>query len=148
MGAGAKTAIAVLLAWSSCWRPGVVPSVIAGLLAAFAMVLFRAVTVEQAYRSINWTTVILVGAMIPLSTAMAKSGAANAGRRAGAYGRRAEPVCAAGRPVRADGDPGPVDQQHGDRTDHHSHRGRGGGDRHFGAAGADERRRSRRRVRS
>jgi len=34
------------------------------------------VTVDQAYRSINWTTVILVGAMIPLSTAMSTSGAA------------------------------------------------------------------------
>ncbi len=33
-------------------------------------------TVEQAYRSINWTTVILVGAMIPLSTAMSETGAA------------------------------------------------------------------------
>ncbi len=33
-------------------------------------------TVEQAYRSVNWTTVILVGAMIPLSTAMTQSGAA------------------------------------------------------------------------
>ena len=34
------------------------------------------VTVEQAYRAINWTTVILVGAMMPLSTAMTQSGAA------------------------------------------------------------------------
>jgi di/tricarboxylate transporter len=41
------------------------------------MVLLGVLTVEQAYRSINWTTVILVGAMIPLSTAMTKSGAAN-----------------------------------------------------------------------
>jgi di/tricarboxylate transporter len=32
--------------------------------------------VEQAYRAINWTTVILVGAMTPLSTAMAETGAA------------------------------------------------------------------------
>ena len=65
-----------------------VPSAIAGLLAACAMVLLRVVSVEQAYRSINWTTVILVGAMIPLSTAMSKSGAANLlGRDAGASGR-------------------------------------------------------------
>ena len=33
-------------------------------------------TVEQAYRSINWTTVILVAAMMPLSTAMMETGAA------------------------------------------------------------------------
>jgi di/tricarboxylate transporter len=77
MGAGAKTAIAVLLGMVVLLAANILPSVIAGLLAAFAMVLFRVVTVEQAYRSINWTTVILVGAMIPLSTAMTKSGAAN-----------------------------------------------------------------------
>jgi di/tricarboxylate transporter len=77
MGAGAKTAIAVLLCMVGLLATNLVPAVIAGLLAAVAMVLFRVVTVDQAYRSINWTTVILVGAMIPLSTAMAKSGAAN-----------------------------------------------------------------------
>ena len=77
MGLGAKSAIAVLLGMVLLLATGVVPSAIAGLVAACAMVLVRAVTVEQAYRSINWTTVILVGAMIPLSTAMTKSGAAN-----------------------------------------------------------------------
>jgi di/tricarboxylate transporter len=77
MGTGAKSAIAVLLGMVVLLATGAVPSAIAGLVAACAMVLFRVVTVEQAYRSINWTTVILVGAMIPLSTAMSKSGAAN-----------------------------------------------------------------------
>jgi di/tricarboxylate transporter len=33
-------------------------------------------TVEQSYRAIGWTTVILVGAMMPLSTAMVETGAA------------------------------------------------------------------------
>ena len=33
-------------------------------------------TVDQAYRAISWTTVILVGAMISLSTAMVQTGAA------------------------------------------------------------------------
>src|SRR5208337_1033534 len=76
MGVGAKTAIAILLGTVILLATGLVPPVIAGLLAACAMVLFRVVTVDQAYRSINWTTVILVGAMIPLSTAMSTSGAA------------------------------------------------------------------------
>ena len=77
MGAGAKTAIAILVAMVVMLATNAVPAPIAGLCAACAMVLFRAVTVDQAYRSIHWTTVILVGAMIPLSTAMANSGAAN-----------------------------------------------------------------------
>jgi di/tricarboxylate transporter len=77
MGAGAKTAIAILVAMVLALATGAVPSAIAGLVAACAMLLFGVLTVEQSYRSINWTTVILIGAMIPLSTAMSKSGAAN-----------------------------------------------------------------------
>jgi di/tricarboxylate transporter len=77
MGAGAMQAIAVLLVMVLLLATGAVPSVIAGLVAACAMVLLRVLTVEQAYRAVNWTTVILVGAMIPLSTAMETTGAAN-----------------------------------------------------------------------
>jgi di/tricarboxylate transporter len=76
MGAGAKQAIAVLLGMVVLLATGAVPAVIAGLVAACAMVLLGVLTVEQAYRSINWTTVILIGAMIPLSTAMAETDAA------------------------------------------------------------------------
>jgi di/tricarboxylate transporter len=76
LGLGAKQAIAVLLAMVVLLATGAVPAVIAGLLAASAMVLLGVLTVGQAYRAINWTTVILVGAMMPLSTAMVQSGAA------------------------------------------------------------------------
>ena len=55
---------------------GFVPPAVAGLLAAGAIVLSRIMTVDQAYRAIDWTTVILVGAMMPLSTAMVETGAA------------------------------------------------------------------------
>ena len=48
----------------------------AGLLAAGALVLTGVVSMEQAYRSVSWTTVVLVAGMIPLSTAMMSSGAA------------------------------------------------------------------------
>ncbi len=76
MGTGAKTAIVILLGMVLALATGLVPAVIAGLVAACAMVLTNVLTVDQAYRSINWTTVIMVGAMIPLSTAMSTSGAA------------------------------------------------------------------------
>jgi len=76
MGTGAKEASAVLVAMVIVLATGIVPSVIAGLVAACAIVLPGVLTVEQAYRAINWTTVILVAAMIPLSTAMDTSGAA------------------------------------------------------------------------
>ena len=55
---------------------GAVPPAVAGLLAACAIVLLRVLTIEQSYRAISWTTVILVAGMIPLSTAMQESGAA------------------------------------------------------------------------
>ena len=55
---------------------GVVPAAVAGLLAAGAVLLLGVVSVEEIYRAINWTTVILVGAMMPLSTAITETGAA------------------------------------------------------------------------
>ena len=42
-----------------------------------SLVLLRVVTVAQAYRSVSWQTVVLVGALIPLSTAIQTSGAAD-----------------------------------------------------------------------
>jgi di/tricarboxylate transporter len=56
---------------------GAVPPAVAGLLAACALVLLGVLTVEQAYRGISWTTIVLVGGMISLSTAMSTTGAAN-----------------------------------------------------------------------
>jgi di/tricarboxylate transporter len=53
-----------------------VPAAIACLMAAIAMVLAGVVTSAQAQRSMNWTTLILVAAMIPLSTAITNTGAA------------------------------------------------------------------------
>jgi di/tricarboxylate transporter len=76
MGAGAKAALAVLVGMVVLLATGAVPAAVAGLLAACAMILLRVLTVEQAQRGISWTTVVLVGGMISLSTAMVASGAA------------------------------------------------------------------------
>jgi di/tricarboxylate transporter len=54
-----------------------VPPAIAGLLAAGALVATGVLTIDDAYHGINWTTVVLIAAMIPLSTAMTSSGAAD-----------------------------------------------------------------------
>jgi di/tricarboxylate transporter len=78
MGRGAREAVAILAGMVLLLATGVVPPVVAGLLAAMAMVVTRVLTIQGAYRGINWTTVVLVGAMIPLSTAMVQSGAADA----------------------------------------------------------------------
>jgi di/tricarboxylate transporter len=76
MGPGAKQAVAILVAMVFLLATGLVPPAVAGLLAAGAIILSGIMTVEQSYRAISWTTVILVGAMMPLSTAMIETGAA------------------------------------------------------------------------
>ncbi|WP_210485372.1 SLC13 family permease [Microvirga antarctica] len=76
MGPGARQAIAILAGMVLLLATGIVPPAVAGLLAAGAIILSGIMTVEQSYRAISWTTVILVGAMMPLSTAMVETGAA------------------------------------------------------------------------
>ena len=75
LGRGSVPAIVVLAAMVILLATAIVPPVVAALLAAGAMVLFGAVSVQQAYRGISWTTVLLVAGMIPMSTAITKSGA-------------------------------------------------------------------------
>jgi len=76
LGLGAKEALAVLAVMVALLATGAVPAAVAGLLAAGAMILLRVLSIEQAQRGISWTTVVLVAGMIPLSTAMVESGAA------------------------------------------------------------------------
>jgi di/tricarboxylate transporter len=75
LGPGSIPAIVVLAAMVVLLATAIVPPVVAALLAACAMVLLRVVSVQQAYRGISWTTVLLVAGMIPISTAITKSGA-------------------------------------------------------------------------
>jgi di/tricarboxylate transporter len=75
LGLGTKRVLAILAGLIVALTLGVPPAA-AGLLAAGAVVLSGVLTIEQAYRGIQWTTVILVAGMIPLATAMTESGAA------------------------------------------------------------------------
>jgi di/tricarboxylate transporter len=76
MGPGAKQAVVILLVMVLLLATGIVPTAVAGMLAAGAVVLSGIMNIENAYRAINWTTVIMVAAMMPLSTAMQETGAA------------------------------------------------------------------------
>ncbi|WP_421990370.1 SLC13 family permease [Roseococcus sp.] len=76
LGTGAARAVAILIAMVAALATGVVPSVIAGVTAACATVLLGVLKVERAYRAINWTALIMVASLIPLSIAMSKTGAA------------------------------------------------------------------------
>jgi di/tricarboxylate transporter len=76
LGPGAKRALSALAAMVILLATGAVPPAVACLLAAGALVISGVLSIEQAYRGISWTTVILVAGMIPVSTAMSESGAA------------------------------------------------------------------------
>ena len=76
LGSRAARALVVLATMVVLLATRAMPPAVVALLSACAMVLLRVLTVEQAYRGVSWSAVILVGAMIPMSTAMHDSGAA------------------------------------------------------------------------
>lgn len=77
LGEKAKLAILITLAMIAALTTGLIPSAIACLGAAMAMVLLRVIPIDKAHKAINWNTLILVGAMIPLSTAITQTGLAD-----------------------------------------------------------------------
>lgn len=76
LGLRAWESILILVGMVALLVTGVVPPAVAGLLAAGAVIVLGIVSMEGAYRAINWTTVVLVAALLPLSTAMFETGAA------------------------------------------------------------------------
>lgn len=52
------------------------PLPVALLSGALAMVVLRVITIDQAYRAVDWRTVFLLAGLIPLGIAMDKAGAA------------------------------------------------------------------------
>ncbi|HMR49685.1 MAG TPA: SLC13 family permease [Arachnia sp.] len=74
---GAIKAGAVLAVMVALLVSGVAPPALIAMGAAMAMVLLKAVTVKEAHRSLELTTLIVIGGMIPLSTAIQVSGASD-----------------------------------------------------------------------
>ncbi len=68
----AITLIALLLAATN-----VLPTAVAVMLGALAMVVLGCLTMEEAYRAIEWRAVFLVAGMLPVSTAMIHTGVAD-----------------------------------------------------------------------
>jgi di/tricarboxylate transporter len=56
---------------------GAVPPAVAGLIGAVGMVLTRATSAEHALHAIPWETLVLIAGLVPLSVAIAESGAAD-----------------------------------------------------------------------
>jgi di/tricarboxylate transporter len=76
LGVGASSMLVVVGAMVVLIAGGFVAPAVAALGAAGATLVLGLVSVEQAYRAVNWTTVILMAGMFPLSTALYETGAA------------------------------------------------------------------------
>ena len=76
LGLGAKESMLILAAMVILLATDSVPPAVAGLSAAGAIVLLGVLSIDRAFAAIGWTTVVLVAGMIPLSTAMRTTGAA------------------------------------------------------------------------
>jgi di/tricarboxylate transporter len=61
---------------------GFVPIAIAGLTGVAAMVLSGCLTMEEAYRAIEWKVIFLIAGMLPLGVAIENTGAAQMGAQA------------------------------------------------------------------
>ncbi|MEN8040702.1 MAG: SLC13 family permease [Actinomycetota bacterium] len=70
----APLAVAILVGMVVLMVTGVVPAVMATLLAAGAMLLTGAVNARQAYRAVSWSSVVLIAAMFPTAIALTKTG--------------------------------------------------------------------------
>lgn len=76
LGPGSSSMLAILAAMVLVLATGALPPPVGVLLAAMAVIASGVLSVPQAYRAIDWNTVVLVASMLPLSTAMYRSGAA------------------------------------------------------------------------
>ncbi len=70
----APTALAILFGMIGLMTFDLVPAVAAVLIAALALVVTRCVTMDAAYRSVNWQSLVLIAGMLPLATALDKTG--------------------------------------------------------------------------
>jgi di/tricarboxylate transporter len=77
LGHRAWEAIIILLALVVLLVTGWVPAAVAAVICSVAMVLFGVLTLPQSYRGIDWNTCFLVGGMLPLATAMTRTGTAD-----------------------------------------------------------------------
>jgi di/tricarboxylate transporter len=72
----APTAVVILVAVVGSAIVGVLPISVAAVAGASALVLTKCMTMEDAYRFIEWQAVFLIAGMLPLGLAMENTGAA------------------------------------------------------------------------
>ncbi len=75
-GSKARWAALIMGATLAVSATGLVPIAVAMLVGALGMVLVGALTMDEAYASIDWRVIFLIAGMLPLGLAMSKTGAA------------------------------------------------------------------------
>jgi len=70
----APIAIAIMLAMLIVMTLGWLPTVMAAGLAAIAMIVTGCLSMEQAYRSMSWESVVLIAGILPMATALEVTG--------------------------------------------------------------------------
>src|ERR1700720_904742 len=71
----APLAVGILIVMVAVMAFGLIPNSAAALLAALAMIAGGCVRLDAIYRIISWKTVVLIAGMLPLATALTKTGA-------------------------------------------------------------------------
>jgi di/tricarboxylate transporter len=71
----APIAVGILVAMVVVMVLQVLPNAAAALIAALAMIAGGCVRLDSIYRVISWTTLVLIAGMLPLATALTKTGA-------------------------------------------------------------------------
>jgi len=73
----ALTALVITLLMIVFLVLNLLPPVLTVLITALLLIATRCLTMEDAYQSISWSTVILIAAMLPFATALEKTGGIN-----------------------------------------------------------------------
>ena len=70
----APVALMVVAGMLALMTTGTMPALTAVLIAALAMVLTGCVRMDEAYRSMNWSSLVLIAGMLPLALALEQTG--------------------------------------------------------------------------
>lgn len=70
----APVAVAIVLLMVAAMASGLIHITAAAILAALAMIATRCVPLDSVYKVVSWKTVVLVAGMMPLATALNKTG--------------------------------------------------------------------------
>ncbi len=65
LGPGARTTLVILVAMVAALSSGLAPAAVCGATAAAALVALGVLSPDQAYRSISWSTIVLLGGCCP-----------------------------------------------------------------------------------